>query len=61
VIHIAVGKASMDVAKLAENVGVLLTEVARKKTPDVKGNFVRSVSLSSTMGPGGWVNYKEAE
>jgi large subunit ribosomal protein L1 len=61
VIHIAVGKASMDVAKLAENVGVLLTEVMRKKTSDVKGNFVRTVSLSSTMGPGVWVNYKEAE
>jgi large subunit ribosomal protein L1 len=61
VIHIAVGKVSMDAAKLAENVGVLLTEVMRKKTSDVKGNFVRTVSLSSTMGPGVWVNYKEAE
>jgi large subunit ribosomal protein L1 len=61
VIHIAVGKVSMDAAKLAENVGVLLTEVVRKKTSDVKGNFVRTVSLSSTMGPGVWVNYKEAE
>ena len=61
VIHIAVGKASMDAAKLAENVGVLLTEVQRKKSSDVKGNFVRTVSLSSTMGPGVWVNYKEAE
>jgi large subunit ribosomal protein L1 len=61
VIHIAVGKASRDAAILAENVGVLLSEVMRKKASDVKGNFVRTVSLSSTMGPGVWVNYKEAE
>jgi large subunit ribosomal protein L1 len=59
VIHIAVGKVSMDSDAVAENVAALLTEVGRKKPADVKGNFVRSVSVSSTMGPGVWVNYHE--
>jgi large subunit ribosomal protein L1 len=51
----------MDSDKGVENVSVLLTEVARKKPSDVKGTFVRSVSVSSTMGPGVWVNYREGE
>jgi large subunit ribosomal protein L1 len=61
VIHIAVGKVSMDSEKFSENVSTLLTEVLRKKTADVKGNFIRTVSISSTMGPGVWVNYREGE
>jgi large subunit ribosomal protein L1 len=61
VIHIAVGKASMDSGQVAENVTTLLGEVARKRPTEVKGVFVKSVSLSSTMGPGVWVNYKEGE
>ena len=59
IIHIAVGKVSMDAAKVAENVKALLTEVDRKKPADAKADFVRSVSVSSSMGPGVWVDVKE--
>ncbi len=61
VVHISVGKCSMDSAKVAENVSVLLSEVARKKPVDAKAGFVQSVSVSSSMGPGVWVDYKEGE
>ena len=59
IIHIAVGKVSMDPAKVAENVTTLLAEVERKKPSDAKADYVRSVSVSSTMGPGVWVATKE--
>ena len=59
IIHIAVGKVSMDAAKVAENAKTLLAEVDRKKPADAKADFVRSVSVSSSMGPGVWVELKE--
>ena len=59
IIHIAVGKVSMDAEKVAENISTLLSELDRKKPADAKSDFVRSVSVSSTMGPGVWVNAKE--
>ena len=61
VIHIAVGKVSMDPAKVAENINVLLSEVGKKAPIGVVSNFILSVSLSSTMGPGVWVDMKEGE
>lgn len=61
VIHIAVGKVSMDPAKVAENINVLLSEVGKKAPNGVVSNFILSVSLSSTMGPGVWVDMKEGE
>ncbi|QTQ12534.1 50S ribosomal protein L1 [Treponema parvum] len=61
VVHIAVGKSSMDTAKLAENITALLGEIWRKKPSDAKAGFIQSVSVSSTMSPGVWVDYKEGE
>ena len=61
VIHMPVGKVSMEPAQIAANVSTLLAEVARKRPASAKGAFVQSVSVNSTMGPGVWVDYKEAE
>ncbi len=61
VVHIAVGKVSMDTDKIVENVQTLLAEIMRKKPADAKSGFVQTVSVNSTMGPGVWVNYKEGE
>ena len=61
VVHIAVGKVSMDTDKIVENVQALLSEIIRKKPADATAGFVQSVSVNSTMGPGVWVNYKEGE
>lgn len=57
VVHLAIGKASMDSNKILENAKALLIEIARKKPSDAKGDFLRSVSINSTMGPGVWVDY----
>jgi large subunit ribosomal protein L1 len=59
VVHVAVGKVSMDSAKIAENVKTAVAEIKRKRPADAKGDFVLSVSLASTMGPGVWIDSKE--
>jgi large subunit ribosomal protein L1 len=52
VIHMAVGKVSMDAAQLNENIQAVISEVERKRPSDTKGDFVNSIAISSTMGPG---------
>ena len=52
VIHLAVGKVSMDENALTENIQVVITEVRRKRPSDTKGDFCKSFVISSTMGPG---------
>ncbi|GAB1483496.1 50S ribosomal protein L1 [Treponema sp.] len=61
VIHLPVGKVSMESAKIAENVHAVLSEIKRKKPSDAKGDFIQSVSISSSMGPGVWVLNKDEE
>ena len=61
VVHLPVGKVSMDSSKIAENVQALINETMIKKPADAKGDYIRSVSISSTMGPGVWVDYKVGE
>lgn len=61
VIHLAIGKVSMEAAKIAENIHVFMGELKRKKPADAKGDFIQSVSISSTMGPGVWVSIKDEE
>lgn len=60
VVHLAVGKVNMDVDKITENAKTALAEILRKKPSDAKGDFVLSVALSSTMGPGVHVDVKDA-
>jgi large subunit ribosomal protein L1 len=55
----AVGKVSMDAEKIADNARLLIQEVIRKRPADLKGEYIRSIALSSTMGPGILVNTKE--
>lgn len=61
VVHLPIGKVSMDSSKIVENVQALINETMRKKPADAKGDYIRSVSISSTMGPGVWVDYKVGE
>ena len=61
VVHIAVGKCSMDADKVAENIKTLISEINRKKPADAKADYVQTVSVSSSMGPGVWVDVKEGE
>ena len=52
VVHMAVGKVSMDAGSVSDNVSALLDEVGKRRPADLKGVFVSSVAVSSTMGPG---------
>ena len=61
IVHIAVGKVSMDTSKVAENVNVLLSELGKKAPNGVVAGFINSVSLSSTMGPGVWGDINDGE
>ena len=58
-VHLAIGKVSMDSDKIAENAHIVLSEVLKRKPADAKGEFLKSISLSSTMGPGVMVSTKE--
>lgn len=51
-IHVLVGKISFESAKLIENIKSLLSAITAQKPPSVKGNLIKSISLSSTMSPG---------
>jgi len=61
IVHIAVGKSSMDAAKLEANISTLLSEVAKRKPATATNGFIQSVSVCSSMGPGVWIDYKEGE
>ena len=50
--HVPMGKVSFDTQKLVENYGALLTELLRVKPSSAKGKYVKSVVISTTMGPG---------
>jgi large subunit ribosomal protein L1 len=52
IIHLAIGKTSMEAAQVAENLGTVVEEIQRRRPADAKGDFVASVFLTSTMGPG---------
>jgi len=60
VIHAPIGKTSFGVDKLTENARTLLGAVVRAKPASAKGNYVQSVALASTMGPGVKVDTAEA-
>jgi large subunit ribosomal protein L1 len=52
IIHVPIGKASFSEEKLAENYEALMEAIIKARPSAVKGQFVRSVTLAATMGPG---------
>ncbi len=50
-LHTAIGKASFTSQQIRENAEAFLREVLRLRPPSVKGAYVRSITLSTTMGP----------
>ncbi len=56
IIHCPIGKASFGQDKLAENFKVLMDAVIRAKPAAAKGQYLRSVTITSTMGPGIKIN-----
>ncbi len=51
-VHVSIGKLSFTEAKLEENLRAIVNEIVKNKPTGVKGTFIKSVNLSSTMSPG---------
>ncbi len=61
IIHASIGKTSFDEKKLEENAAAFIRAVHRAKPASAKGKYFRTVSLSSTMGPGIEIDSASAE
>lgn len=51
-IHVQIGKASFDEAKLQENFAALMDAIIKARPVGAKGNFLKHITLAATMGPG---------
>lgn len=51
-VHVPVGRASFEAGQLRENIMTLIQDIMAAKPATVKGNLIRSITISSTMGPG---------
>jgi len=60
VIHVSIGKASFDDNKLFENLAAIIETVVKAKPRGAKGQYVKSISISTSMGPGVNVDLKPA-
>ncbi|MBE5738553.1 MAG: 50S ribosomal protein L1 [Clostridiales bacterium] len=57
IVHVMIGKVSFGTEKLSENMTTLMDAIIKAKPAAAKGTYIKSVSLSSTMGPGIKVQY----
>lgn len=60
IVHAPIGKVSFEDAKLMENFAALLDALMKARPTAAKGTYVRSVTVSSTMGPGVRINAQKA-
>jgi large subunit ribosomal protein L1 len=51
-VHVPIGKVSFEEEKLMENLATLVSEVMKNKPSGAKGGFIRSMTITTTMGPG---------
>lgn len=51
-VHVAVGKVSLDAEQLLENVATLVEAIVKSRPPGAKGQYIKSATLTTTMGPG---------
>jgi len=58
IIHVMIGKVSFGAEKLLDNFNTLMDAIVKAKPAAAKGTYIKSVTLSSTMGPGIKVDYK---
>ena len=58
IVHVIIGKKSFGKEKLIENLNSVMDAIIKSKPQAAKGQYLKSVSLASTMGPGVKVNYR---
>jgi len=51
-VHLAIGKKSFGERQLLENYAAVVDEIVRAKPSAAKGRYIRSITLTTTMGPG---------
>lgn len=61
IIHVPIGKVSFGQEKLQDNFSTLMSAIIKAKPAAAKGQYLRSISVSATMGPGVKVNPTKAE
>ncbi len=59
IIHCPIGKKSFGAEKIAENFNALMDAIVKAKPATAKGQYIKSVTLASTMGPGVKVNFNK--
>jgi len=59
IVHLLIGKVSMEASQIAENVKTFMDELEKRRPSDLKGDYIKTIALSSTMGPGVKVQVKE--
>ena len=60
IIHTGIGKVSFDENKIADNIRALIITVLKLKPASAKGTYFKSITLSSTMGPGIYLDTNSA-
>lgn len=60
IVHLPIGKASFEAEQLIENLATLIAALIRAKPTAAKGRYLRSITISSSMGPGVHVDTAEA-
>jgi len=60
IIHLPLGKVSFESRQLVENLAEIMEAVVKAKPSGLKGNYIRSATLTSTMGPGIKLDIKQA-
>ena len=59
IVHASVGKADFEPQKLVDNIHTFLNTIVRLKPATAKGQYIRSIALSTTMGPGVHIDRNE--
>ena len=58
IIHLGIGKTSFGAKKLVENYNTIMEAIIKAKPAAAKGQYIKSVSVTTTMGPGIHINQK---